>query len=311
MSSIAIYPHVPYFYIIQHTPSGKYYAGCRFGKTPTKFSKNGCHPEELLNQFGYVTSSTPVKNLIVSDGLESFKVILTIPETECMMSVYDYETVFLQSFEICEKDNWLNKHNNHFDILCGDSFKNYFMQNYGVEHPSQLQSVKDIRKANNMERYGFENNFQVEKYKQKSIITCNEKYGKDYFAESDIGKETLKLVINQKYGVDNVFQLTEIKDKIKLLNLERYGVAYPMQNREIIEKRERDYFEKYGVNSFSQTKEGREMTGNRFKGSFYYNNGITNVRLRPEVSPPDGFIRGRLVRKKETIMSVVDCFNGV
>ena len=311
MSSTAIYPHVPYFYIIQHIPSEKYYAGCRFGKSPTKFSKNGCHPEELLNPFGYVTSSDPVKKLIDSDGLESFKVIITIPETECMMSVYDYETVFLQSFEICKKDNWLNSHNNHFDMLFGDNFKNYFIQNYGVEHPSQLQIVKDTRKANNLEKYGFENVFQVEKFKIKSKESCLLLYGVDNFMKSEICQAEYVAVINEKYGVDNLFQSEIIKERIRETNLNRYGVEHPMQSREIIENREREYFEKYGVNSFSQTKEGREMTGKRFKGSFYYNDGVTNIRLRPEVLPPDGFSRGRLVRKKESSLNVIDCFEGV
>lgn len=31
MSSNSIYSHIPYFYIIQHTPSGKYYAGSKCG----------------------------------------------------------------------------------------------------------------------------------------------------------------------------------------------------------------------------------------------------------------------------------------
>ena len=55
----------PYFYKIQHVPTGKYYVGTQYGKTsnPYKFWKT------------YFTSSKYVKNLIERDGEDSFIII--------------------------------------------------------------------------------------------------------------------------------------------------------------------------------------------------------------------------------------------
>ena len=49
-------PFEPYFYIIQHTKTDKLYAGCRFSKRPTNYSKNGCNQKEFLKTDGYITS---------------------------------------------------------------------------------------------------------------------------------------------------------------------------------------------------------------------------------------------------------------
>ena len=97
--------HVPYFYIIHHIPSGKLYAGSKWAK--------GCHPDFFMTPNGYQTSSENVKKLIIQDGLGAFKIISIIPESECFMSVYEYETVFLQSNDIANNDMWLNCHNNN------------------------------------------------------------------------------------------------------------------------------------------------------------------------------------------------------
>lgn len=41
--------HIPYFYIIQHIPSGKYYGGSKW--------KEGCHPDTFMTLKGYQTNS--------------------------------------------------------------------------------------------------------------------------------------------------------------------------------------------------------------------------------------------------------------
>jgi hypothetical protein len=77
--SMSIYPHVPYFYIIQHSISGLLYAGSRRSTIKTKFSNNGCNPIEFMVLGGYCTSSNIVKKIIKDDGLLSFNVIIIIP----------------------------------------------------------------------------------------------------------------------------------------------------------------------------------------------------------------------------------------
>jgi hypothetical protein len=54
----------PYFYIIQDTRNGMYYAGARWAIN--------CDPIELLKEEGYKTSSKIVKSIIEEFGLETF-----------------------------------------------------------------------------------------------------------------------------------------------------------------------------------------------------------------------------------------------
>lgn len=262
-------PHVPYFYIIEHTPSGKRYGGSKWGKdaNPTTFMVEG----------GYTTSSNIVNDLIESDGLGSFKTLLIVTDFGFGMSSYEYETVFLQTHDIANDGNWLNGHNNNW----------YSSIAFGSQEHKNIIMLK----------YGAENTFQVEEFKEKSRATCNIKYGADYFGESEIGKIKLKEIINKKYGVDNVFQLEETKEKSRATCLEKYNVDHHMKSKSIVIKIENIMLDKYGVKNFRQTEDGRKSTGNRFKGTLYWNDGTTNIRIRPEETPPVNFVRGRLISK--------------
>lgn len=93
----------PYFYVIKHVPSGRLYAGIR--------SASGCHPDELLRPDGYTTSSKEVKNLIDSDGLESFRVLYVVTEKDLGIDVYLAEYEFLTCHDAAKSDIWLNKTN--------------------------------------------------------------------------------------------------------------------------------------------------------------------------------------------------------
>jgi len=62
----------PFFYIIKHTPSGKYYAGCKYGSNS---SKGVCDSSTLMSENGYRTSSKLIHSMISADGLDSFKIM--------------------------------------------------------------------------------------------------------------------------------------------------------------------------------------------------------------------------------------------
>lgn len=99
---------IPYFYIIQHIPTGKLYAG-------SKWSSNS-YPDNFMQPGGYHTSSKRVKSLIKIDGLESFKIIQLMPEDCCGIDVYTYESRFLQNYNVAQRPNWLNCHNNEYVV---------------------------------------------------------------------------------------------------------------------------------------------------------------------------------------------------
>lgn len=89
----------PYFYKIQHKPTGKIYIGSQYGKNSD--SKN------LLND--YFTSSKSVKRLMEQDGTESF-VILLIDER---LDAREYEQKYLlETYYEIGRDRFLNEYLN-------------------------------------------------------------------------------------------------------------------------------------------------------------------------------------------------------
>lgn len=127
--------NIPYFYIIQHIPSGLKYAGSR--------KRVGCYPNELLTPTGYKTSSNSVKKLIAKDGIESFQILEIKLESECGMDVYQYETRFLQENNVAKDPLWLNFHNNN--ILTPGFTTGYQWWNNGVIE----QKIYDSSNLNN------------------------------------------------------------------------------------------------------------------------------------------------------------------
>ena len=109
---------IPFFYIIKHLPSGKMYAGCKYGKRKLKTNSI----EYFMTEKGYKTSSKIVNELIKLDGLESFSIMLLVKENELatydgnphgFLSVQEFETWFLQENNCIGSDDWLN-------MSCGD-----------------------------------------------------------------------------------------------------------------------------------------------------------------------------------------------
>lgn len=62
--------NIPYFYILQHKVTLKYYAGCRYSKM--------CHPSDLLKT--YFTSSTLIREIIQKEGIDIFSIITIITD---------------------------------------------------------------------------------------------------------------------------------------------------------------------------------------------------------------------------------------
>lgn len=93
---------IPYFYIIQHITTGKYYAGSQYGKD--------ANPNNLL--ISYTTSSSLINEIIKHDGINSF-VIKKIRVFAVGNDAYAYETKFLQKLDCANHPLFYNKHNNN------------------------------------------------------------------------------------------------------------------------------------------------------------------------------------------------------
>lgn len=92
----------PYFYIIQHIPTGKYYAGCKINAKADS--------SNLMTHSGYKTTSKVIKNLIKSDGLDSFQ-INRIKHFSTSEQTLLYETRFLTKVNAAENPRFFNLHN--------------------------------------------------------------------------------------------------------------------------------------------------------------------------------------------------------
>jgi hypothetical protein len=133
-----MYIYAPYFYILQDTSNGMYYAGARWIKD--------CDPEELLKLDGYNTSSNTIKNIIKKNGIDSFK-IRKIKIFEDGRAAVDYETRFLKKVNARKNIDFYNMHNNDFIF---DSDKNKFITELlygdGITNISQTEYWKSIIK---------------------------------------------------------------------------------------------------------------------------------------------------------------------
>jgi hypothetical protein len=92
----------PYFYIIRHIPSQKYYAGCKINSLADS--------SNLMTEKGYKTTSKIIKNIIKIDGLESFDV-LKIKHFNFADEALYYESKFLRKVNAAENPKFINLHN--------------------------------------------------------------------------------------------------------------------------------------------------------------------------------------------------------
>ena len=274
MSSNNIYTKetIPYFYIIRHKNTKIMYAGSRWAK--------GCHPNEFMENKGYNTTSNTIKNIIKKEGLDIFEILRI--DTNCDgLSVYDYESLFLQTLNCAQSKNWYNKHNNDNILSIGSlKFEIQMLKKYNVKNANDSIEIQKIKQTNclkkhgtiyyvqseefkqkakktMLKKYGVEYAPQLEEFKQKSKETCLEKYGVEHNSQLQEIKDKKIKTIKDKFGVDHAMQVPEIKQKSKETCLKKYGVEFVLQLPEIKQKSKETCLEKYGVEYASQTPKFR------------------------------------------------------
>ena len=262
-----IYPHVPYFYIIQHIPSGKFYAGSKWQK--------GCHPYNFMIDGGYTTSSDCVNDLIIKDGLSAFKTMLILTEDECLMSVLDYETIFLQTWDISNNENWTNKHNNirYTEASYGSmEFKAKMKNKYGYEHAMEVPEIKERMIKTNLATIGVENQFQSEEVKEKTKAFNLLKYGVEFFCQTEEFAEKFKVTNLERRGHEYPMQCELVKAKAKETCLANHGTEYPLLAPHILEKAKATNLAKYGVSNYMMVPANIEANNQKF----FQKNGVYN-----------------------------------
>jgi len=199
--------YTPYFYVIQDTRNGMYYAGAKWAQ--------GCHPNQLLKEDGYTTSSETVKKIIRENGLDVFT-IRKIKTFETANDVQNYETRFLQKVDSRNNPKFYNEHNNdHLFSYHDERYKEKMMEIYGVNHPLHSTIIKLKLESTNIERYGTPNVFCKNSSIRNSIS--------DTFVE--------------KYCVENISQLLETQEKIRKTSLKTRNIDHHLKDPDVIRKR--------------------------------------------------------------------------
>ena len=148
----------PYFYIIKHIPSQKYYAGCKINSK--------ANSSDLMTEKGYQTTSKVIKKLIEKDGLCLFEVI-RIKHFETPNEALAYEARFLIKVNAAENVTFYNKHNG------GKCFVNkggYKLSESTKQKMRKPKSKETVEKQNQEKR-----NRSKEVYK-KMVETRKNKY---------------------------------------------------------------------------------------------------------------------------------------
>jgi hypothetical protein len=261
----------PYFYVIQDTRNGMYYAGAKWA--------HDANPNNFMKLGGYNTSSDVIKTIIEQHGFDVF-VVRKIRVFKTAEQAQSYETRFLRKINARKHPNFYNGHNNDgaMDIVkiktlmlelygvdnaaksfeVQEKMKNTRLERYGVKYSLQSGEIRNKMELTNLKRYGSSNYSNTEDFKRKYKNTIQTRYNSDHYFQTENFKITYKENMISKYGVDNSFKSEEVKARIREKNIKNLGVEYPTQSKLIIEKMKSNNKKKYGVENISQIPEVKE-----------------------------------------------------
>ena len=123
----------PYFYIIRHIPTQKYYAGCKINSR--------ANSSDFMTEKGYQTTSSIIKSLIQKDGLSAFEIVkikhFIIPE-----EALAYETRFLTKVNAAESTMFYNRHNGGKNFVNKGGYKLSEQTKQKMRKPKSKETVE-------------------------------------------------------------------------------------------------------------------------------------------------------------------------
>ena len=123
--------------------------------------------------------------------------------------------------------------------------KNNMMRKYGVNNPSQLDSVKEKKKQTSLKNLGTENPSQSQDIRERFKNTMIERYGVEHPSQLDSVKEKKKQTSLKNWGVEHPSQLDSVKEKKKQTSLKNWGTETPMMSNIIKDKVRKKYNDSY------------------------------------------------------------------
>lgn len=223
----------PYFYIIKHIPSGKFYAGSKYGKD--------ADPSKLMIERGYQTSSKDVKKIIKTDGLASFS-IDRIKIFKTSDEAVNYESRFLKRINAAAHSNFINKNNNDKKFLNKGGYKLTEKTKQKMSKPKSKETIekqnheklnRDKSVYDKMVQSRRENNDYwnspetCEKIKQANDIRWSDEENRknqseimiEYYKNNPVSEETKSKISEKTKGEENPMfgkkQSESAKEKMK------------------------------------------------------------------------------------------------
>lgn len=229
---------IPYFYIIKHKPTQKYYAGCKINSSADS--------SNLMAENGYKTTSKVIKELIKKDSLNAFE-ILKIKHFNTPEETLCYETKFLQKVNAAENPKFFNKHNGGKNFVNKGGYKLTESTKNKMRKP---KSKETIEKQNKEKRNRLKEVYQkmvetrrknglpwVSEDQKEKVKDFNKKYWNnqtkeeqklrmiEYYKKNPISEETKKKLKQINNGKNNSMygkkHNEETKEKMKLAWLKR------------------------------------------------------------------------------------------
>lgn len=132
----------PYFYVIQHMLSGRYYAGY-------SANKKVCNSSLLMTQYGYKTSSKEIHEIIENEGLDSF-IVRRIRHFNSKELAIRYESRFLKAVNAAQNKAFLNMSNGHAKFyLSTEANERRKLSSIGRKHsPETIMKMKSVKRSN-------------------------------------------------------------------------------------------------------------------------------------------------------------------
>lgn len=279
----------PYFYVIQNTITGLYYAG-------SKYSKNA-NPSDFMTYGGYTTSSKIIKSIIEKSGLESF-VIRKIKVFALAKEAYEYETRFLRKVNAKQNPKFYNGHNNDFSRTYDPNWRKIPDINGVTSYKkgskkSTETMMSTIIDGKNIYQISYEkatkknpnlNKIRSEKSRQSKLLV-DEETGLNVYQK--IGQK-ISGEKNPSKKPENASKISEGKKKAISNNKEKWLEQQRKLNHNLS-------FQKDENGLTARNRHSLWMKENNpTKGSMWINNGMTNLRIKRDENIPEGYIPGRV-----------------
>ena len=203
----------------------------------------------ILKEKNIIYESIANKNFSIANSLKIEIIQAYTIEQESLLNISKKLHVSIQNIKkILQLNNIPLRTREEANKIGHEHSKETCLKKYSSECFAGTAEWKEKAKQTNLEKYGVENPFQVEAFKEKIKQTNLERYGVENIGQSDYYNK----ICDERYGKDRLLKNGILRTKMEKTCLEKSGLT-------ITEKTKLTCQQKYGTNSFSQSKEYKNI----------------------------------------------------